>query len=204
MQYRTGKAKEKHTLNPIFEFMSKNINVFIVILGIILGILLIGNYMFLVGHQSQVEAALNLTNEVTLYNTKTSEFQSKTTKERVTPDTVRGLEKKFNEITLRHAVYVQLIPLFPLFGILGTVAGLIFQINAISNPSQFEGLISSLNLSLYSTFWGLVFAIILKAIDALLPSRTINSIELLFEDYDKKLSNSIMLGNITDEEADEE
>ncbi|MBO5552361.1 MAG: MotA/TolQ/ExbB proton channel family protein [Lachnospiraceae bacterium] len=187
-------------MNPVFDFLSKNINVFIVILGVILGILLIGNYMFLVGHQSQVEAALNLTNEVTLYNTKTSEFQSKTTKERVTPDTVRGLEKKFNEITLRHSVYVQLIPLFPLFGILGTVAGLIYQINAISDASQFEGLISSLNLSLYSTFWGLVFAIILKVIDALLPARTISSIELLFEDYDKKLSNSIMLGNITSEE----
>ncbi len=63
-------------MNPIFEFMSKNISVFIVILGIILGILLIGNYMFLVGHQSQVEAALNLTNEVTHYNTESSEFQS--------------------------------------------------------------------------------------------------------------------------------
>ncbi len=191
-------------MNPIFKFMSENINVFIVILGIVLGLLLIGNYMFLVGHQSQVEAALNLTNEVTLYNTKTSEFQSKTTKERVTPDTVRGLEKKFNEISLRHSVYVQLIPLFPLFGILGTVAGLIFQINAISTASQFEGLISSLNLSLYSTFWGLVFAIILKMIDALLPSRTINAIELMFEDYDKKLNNSIMLGNITGEEDSEE
>lgn len=188
-------------MNPIFKFISENINVFIVILGIALGLLLIGNYMFLVGHQSQVEAALNLTNEVTLYNTKTSEFQSKTTKERVTPDTVRGLEKKFNEISLRHAVYVQLIPLFPLFGILGTVAGLIFQVNDIS---QFKGQISSLNLSLYSTFWGLVFAIILKMIDALLPSRTINAIELMFDDYDKKLNNSIMLGNITGEEDSEE
>ena len=187
-------------MNPIFEFLADNITVFIVILGVILGILLLGNFMFLVGHQSQIEAALNLTNEVTLYNTKTSEFQSKVTKERVTPDTVRGLEKKFNEITLRHSIYVQLIPLFPLLGILGTVAGLIYQINSLSDASQFEGLISSLNVSLYSTFWGLVFAIILKILDSLFPARIIYAIELLFEDYDKKLNNSIMLGNITSEE----
>ena len=95
---------------------------------------------------------------------------------------------------------MQLIPLFPLLGILGTVAGLIYQINSLSDASQFEGLISSLNVSLYSTFWGLVFAIILKILDSLFPARIIYAIELLFEDYDKKLNNSIMLGNITSEE----
>ncbi len=191
-------------MSPIFEFLSNNINTFIVISGVALALLLIGNFMVLSGHQSQVKAALSLTNEVTTYNTKTSAFRSETRKEQVTPDTVRGLEKRFNEIILRHSVYVQFIPLFPLFGILGTVAGLILQINALSNDSaQLNDLISSLNLSLYSTFYGLVFAITLKVIDAVFPSRKINSIELLFEDYDKKLNNSIMLGNITDEEEAE-
>ncbi len=179
-------------MNAVFSFLSSNMNIMIVILGMALAVLLIGNYFSLIRHHGQVEAAMNLTNTTTMFNTTTKKFEDQDDKEQVTPDSVRNLEKSFNVIRIRHNVYSQLIPVFPLLGILGTVAGLLLQLKTGSDTVQFR----NLDLALGSTFWGVVFSIILKTVDAIFPSRIISSTEILLDDYDKKLNNSIMLGNV--------
>lgn len=179
-------------MNMVYNFLSAHMNKGIFIMGVILGLLIIFNYLKLIGHKSKVESALDLTNTKTVFNPKTQSFENESQKEQVTPDTVRELEKTFNAISSWHSVFSMLIPVFPLFGILGTVAGLILQLANAEGNIVFD----NLNLALGSTFWGLIFAILLKIIDALFPTRTINETENLFEDYNKKLNNSIMLGNV--------
>ena len=91
----------------------------------------------------------------------------------VTVDTIRRKESEFNGLCSEHGIYEQLIPIFPLLGILGTVAGILNQ--------------NDMNLALETTLWGLVFAIGLKALDALFPSRIINDVEVKLDDFDRKL-----------------
>ena len=65
-----------------------------------------------------------------------------------------GKEKKW----LRAAN--ELISLLPLLGILGTVGGLVFS----GDLRDVDLLISGLSTAMYTTFWGLIAAIILKGI----------------------------------------
>jgi len=85
----------------------------------------------------------------------------------------------------------QLIPIFPLLGILGTVAGLMLETKAGDIPAM----LGSLDVALVTTFWGLIFAILLKIIEAVFPSRVIYDVEVMLDDFDKKMSLAEMFQN---------
>ena len=74
----------------------------------------------------------------------------------------------------RYALYSNLTTMFPLMGMLGTVVSLIPMVNAIG--SETTGLFFS---ALTSTFWGIVFALIFKLLDA--------SISYKIEDNEKHM-----------------
>ena len=82
---------------------------------------------------------------------------------------------EYNEIHGKYSIYEQFIPVFPLLGILGTVSGLIMQLDDISRMRE------ALSVSMYTTFLGLVFAIFLRLLDAWTAGRLINKMELDFE-----------------------
>ena len=112
----------------------------------------------------------------------------------ITPDTIRKYETEFNKKCSIHSVLVQIIPIFPLLGILGTVAGLMLQIQS----SDIESMLDSLDVALTTTLVGLIFAIVLKFFDALFPSRIIYDVEVMMEDFDKKINIAEMFENFKD------
>ena len=179
-------------MNSIYSFFSGKMTFLIVVAGIALSALLVGNLVKLRFHYSQIKAIMAWKNKRTVLNKSTGEIEDQENLEKVTPDTIRELQTEFNKTCSWHEAFAQLIPLFPLFGIIGTVSGLILQLQA----KDIDQLFQSLDSALGTTFWGLVFAIILKFIDALGPARTINETEIILDDYDKKLNNAIKLGNI--------
>ena len=181
-------------MNTIYSFLSEYMNAIIVILGIVLFIFLVYNSMNLKGYQKQLQSILNWNSTTITLNMTTKEVEERTERERANPDTIREFQTNFSKACSMHDVFAQMIPLFPLFGILGTVSGLIGQLSA----GDIDAVFSSLNVALGSTFWGLVFAIVLKFYDSVSPARRINDTQILLEDYDKKLNTAVMLGNISE------
>ena len=59
-----------------------------------------------------------------------------------------------------YTLYTNITAIFPLLGILGTVAALIKEFDDI------EGLTGNFMVALSTTFWGILFAIVFKGIDA--------------------------------------
>lgn len=82
-----------------------------------------------------------------------------------------------------YAVASQLIGLFPLLGILGTVLGLIS-----SDLTDIDSLVGGLTEALRTTLWGLVFAIVLKAADAFVPGKLVKDIDAKFETVDDAIA----------------
>ena len=181
-------------MNAFINFLSTFMNMIIVIAGAVVGFFMIVNFFYLLGHYNQIKSTMNWKKTKTVLNKITKEIEDKADSENVTPDTIREMQTAFNKTCSWHEALAQLIPLFPLFGILGTVAGLIMQLNAQDSL----GITGALNLALGSTLNGLIFAILLKFFDAIAPSRIINETDIILEDYDKKLNNAIMLGNISE------
>lgn len=85
----------------------------------------------------------------------------------------------FNKILMKYDMFGQFVPIFPLLGILGTVAGLIEKLSDISEMQ------AALSTSMSTTFFGLIAAIVLKLVDALLVSRRINERSLYFDTFEQ-------------------
>lgn len=177
-----------------FSFLSAYMNWIINVIGGVVTILLVGNYISLRANRSQIEEATNRKVTNTFLNKKTMETHDEEAAGAVTPDTIRLYEKKFNRVCSFYNAISQIIPIFPLFGILGTVAGLI----SLMKDQGVEAMTGSLDTALYSTFFGLVWTILLKAFVAIGPSKAIQDTEIILDDYDKKVNNSYMQGNIVD------
>ena len=97
------------------------------------------------------------------------------------------LRKNFDELCAKYLVWAQMIPIFPLLGILGTVTGLIHQVNT----QEATQIYASLDEALLTTLWGLVAAIVLKIVEAWFVQREINNIETVFNDYDIKYQDAV-------------
>lgn len=106
------------------------------------------------------------------------------------------LRKTFDELCAKYLTVAQMIPVFPLLGILGTVAGLIAQVQAADAAEIY----ASLNVALMTTFWGLIAAIVLKIIETWLVQREINEIETIFNDYDIKYQDAVDIRDSENEE----
>ena len=169
----------------MLEFISKYGTVGIVLFGIAVAALLLWNGIDLSNQKSRIEEALKRKNNTYTLNAVSKEMEENEDEAAaITPDTIRKYENAFNTKCSWHGVLVQCIPVFPLLGILGTVAGLMLQVQG----GGIEAMMTSLNTALDTTFWGLIFAILLKVIEAVFPSRVIYDVEVMLDDFDKKLN----------------
>ena len=116
----------------------------------------------------------NLQDYVSNLNDDAKAALKKTTKKEKQQLTAGELLKYREAMNKRYALYSNLTTMFPLMGMLGTVVSLIPMVNAIG--SETTGLFFS---ALTSTFWGIVFALIFKLLDA--------SISYKIEDNEKHM-----------------
>ena len=180
----------------MLEFISNYGTAGIIVLGVIIAILLLWSGVALSNQKSRIEEALKRRNYVYPLNAESREMEeSEDESASITPDTIRKYETEFNKKCSWHGVWVQCIPIFPLLGILGTVAGLMLQIRA----NGIDAMMDSLNVALDTTFWGLIFAIMLKIIEAVFPSRVIYDVEVMLEDFEKKLNMADMFAKFKEE-----
>lgn len=159
-------------------------NIIIIIFGFILFILMGINYTNIKNSKKHLKDLIERQNKkYELDATNKIVNETNDSDHSVTPDTVRNAEKIFNNYSSTHNMFAQLIPLFPLLGIAGTVWGLMEEVGA----ENIEQMLSSLNLAMTTTFNGLIGAIIFKSLDAIFPSKTINDVDVMLDDYYKKI-----------------
>jgi len=180
----------------MLEFISKYGTACIVLLGMVIAIFLLWNGIALSNQKGRIEEALGRKNYTYTKNVVSKKLEEKEDESAaITPDTIRKYETEFNRKCSWHGVLVQCIPIFPLLGILGTVAGLILELQA----GDIEAMMQSLDVALDTTLWGLVFAIVLKIIEAVFPSRIIYDVEVMLDDFDKKLNIAEMFQKLNEE-----
>lgn len=105
-------------------------------------------------------------------------------KKDIDEDEMRKHYDTFNKHCAWYNVCTQAIPLFPLMGVLGTVLGLVGQVNAGTNAEEIFG---SLGLALNTTITGIVVSLILKGVDLLFLSYIIVRTDGIFTNYYKKM-----------------
>ncbi|MBO4373852.1 MAG: MotA/TolQ/ExbB proton channel family protein [Lachnospiraceae bacterium] len=93
-------------------------------------------------------------------------------------DNLNNIEA-FNKVQLKYSIFEQFVPIFPLLGILGTVAGIIEHLDNLKEMKV------ALALSMSTTFYGLIAAILLKIIDAVFVSKSVNKMALFFDTYEQ-------------------
>ncbi len=179
-------------MEQILQFISNHATTIIVLSGIAVaaGLMWIG--VKLDNHKTKIKEALTRRNRRYVANADTREIEENEDQDAaITPDTIRKYEMEFNRTCSWHGMLTQLIPIFPLLGILGTVAGLMLETKA----GDMTVMLGSLDVALVTTFWGLIFAILLKIIEAVFPSRVIYDVEVMLDDFDKKMSLAEMFQN---------
>ena len=136
--------------------------------------------------ESVEESAVNVSPEGTVTDTKQvrTDFSMK-----------KNLIERCRVPDMIHAAVVQFIPLFPLLGIFGTVWGLYLSLSATQGTDMMEafaeaGTIESLRFAFTSTITGLVAAIVLKALDALLAAPLMEDIDSRLELFDAMIELS--------------
>jgi len=95
---------------------------------------------------------------------------------------VTEMHKEFFEICADNNVINQMISLLPSLGILGTVVGLVNQVNA----NGIEEMTGSIGLALGSTGLALSFTIVLKIVAILTILRKIDLCEIEYDNYDRQ------------------
>jgi len=180
----------------MLDFISKYGTVVIVLFGIVIAVLLLRNGIALSNQKERLEDVLRRRNYIYTLNAESKEMEENEDENAsITPDTIRKYETEFNKKCSWHGVLVQCIPVFPLLGILGTVAGLMLELRA----GDINAMMDSLDTALDTTFWGLLFAILLKMIEAVFPARIISDVEVMLDDFDKKLNLAEMFQKLKEE-----
>ena len=172
-------------MNSFLEFVNSYGTYIIIGMGVLCIILLIKSNIELFMLSDQIAQTLNVRKTKTMVNRKTRAMVQNVSYSRLRNE-ADDLRVTFGKRSAGHFVVSQLIPIFPLLGILGTVAGLILGLQEGLDRIQ-EGLSTAMN----TTLWGLVFAIILKIFDTLGPARLVYTIEDDLEEYERKYKDAV-------------
>lgn len=173
--------------SALLNLISNHGDGFIICFAVIIFVLLMINGVILSNHKSRIKENLKLDGTMFSINMETQKIEEREDEKIViTPSAIRSFETKFNEACSYHDILAQMIPLFPLLGILGTVAGLMTMVDPSAKDSL-QNLYMGVGSALSTTLYGLIAAIILKFTDALFTSRIINDVDVMIDDFDKKL-----------------
>lgn len=118
------------------------------------------------------------------------EKKTKSGEEKIESYDLEKLNNTKEDFFRHYAEYVsasQLIPLFPLLGILGTVFGLMLGLRQQDMAVAVNQLVSGLGVALSTTFAGLIVTVGLKIIDAYGPGKLVNQIEGQLTVIDSKI-----------------
>lgn len=113
-------------------------------------------------------------------------------------ETSYDLKDQFNKLCSSYATVSHLIPIFPLLGILGTVAGLYLQVSTMDAAVIYD----ALDTALSTTLLGLSAAVILKVTEALVVVKRINEIDAVFESYDIRYQDATLQKDFAEETAE--
>ncbi len=175
-------------------FISNLITPAIIILAVVILLIILHNYTVLKDHYHTIAHALNGREVKKTLDSKgnITEYERKTAAD---IDTVHSYENKYNESRAVFDTVSQLIPVFPLMGILGTVAGIMAQTTAVDSSA----IVGSLNIALGSTFYGLIASIVLKLLITLLNGRIISAVDNMLDAYDTTIRTRGIMNSIKDE-----
>lgn len=178
--------------SSVLSFVSRIITPGIILFGVAILVLLLMNAIQLANRKARIDEALHLKNYKYRFDAERKEIEeNEDTDAAITPDTIRKYETEFNQSCSGHDLLAQLIPIFPLLGILGTVAGLMGM--SMEDMAAFN---ASFGTALSSTFAGLIFSIVLKVADAFITTRIIAEVEVMLEDFEKKMDLAEMFRNL--------
>ncbi len=104
--------------------------------------------------------------------------------------------ERFNKENAKYLSRVQLISIFPLLGLLGTVGSLMPGLSAVQN-GDFSQLSAALSTALSSTVCGIIVSIVLKFYVSLVVSVTVQGIEDNLDECDRKFSNATSFNMVT-------
>lgn len=170
-------------MNFILNLLSEyGVLIIIILFWVVLALILVNSF-YLFFAQKRIKELLDKKSTNSKVNTALHEYKEETEENTsIKIDEVRELENKFNKTSSFHGAFARAIPIFPMLGILGTVAGLILQVRA----EDIQTMLASLDTALATTFYGLSAAIILKFID-IFPVTLINMVEIMLDNFDRKL-----------------
>lgn len=94
---------------------------------------------------------------------------------------INDLRQKYDQTCVEYSTVSQLIPIFPSLGILGTVLGLMLQVQA----EGIEEMTASIGLALSSTCLALLCTVVLKYWMAVSVSKKVSDIEVKYMDYER-------------------
>ena len=117
--------------------------------------------------------------------------------ENVTSSTIESKDindwkTEYDRLSTRYNTWTELIPVFPLAGIFGTVSGLIGLVNS-ADPMK---MIDSLGVAMTSTWLALVVTIVLKIYVAASTSRKLYMCDVGYESFVRYKEDSYKSGNI--------
>jgi len=185
-------------MNGLFQFLAKIVDLTInyVILAAMMGL---GAYIVILSRQIDVfrqsfDTMLGIRSDH-IRITRSLSVKQQNTAVNKREDTYEQ-RKQFHILAKRYMTVTQLIPLFPLLGILGTVAGLYLQVQS----QDAAAIYSALSLALTSTFLGLIAAIVLKLMETLMLSSKINELDSQFEENEIRYSDAITARSFSEDE----
>lgn len=116
-----------------------------------------------------------------MYNPKSDRVNGVSAKMKWSPEEISKLKGMRRGLVIKYAWYANITAIFPLLGILGTVAALV----TYSNVTMMENFMVALS----TTLLGVLFAIFFKSIDAALSGPMdviIDNADRVIQDYERK------------------
>ena len=145
---------------------------------IALAVIIIAGFAYVVMNITKLKASIDEKHK----KNRSTEFTPggiQKTPDAYTWEEILEYKEEYNKIQLIYQTFEQFVPIFPLLGILGTVAGLIQQLDHIDQMRD------ALAVSMSTTFLGLIAAVVLKFVDAILVSKNVNSMEMYFDTFEQ-------------------
>ncbi len=167
------------------EVLAGCLNPVIAAVGFLEAVLLVCSFWILLGFRVRIDKLNRSVITKKGFSQKSGKGKVKTTYESTSSKNWYEFDqflKEYQEKVKYYSAFSMVIQLFPLLGILGTVAGLYVAM------SQNQSVYTGVEFALSSTILGIIFAVVFKVFDVILVSGFINYIDDGISRYEKVYS----------------